>query len=838
MHDLRLAVRALRATPIVTAVAALSLALGIGANTAIFSLVNSLLLRPLPVAQPRRLVTISSDRLIGLGFKAGAGWSFAMWDRLRQRAQIFDGAFAWSIQRLNLAQGGEMQPAGGLLATGDFFTTLGVPALVGRMFTSADDRRGGGPDGPVAVISYGFWQRRFSGDANVIGAPLVVEGVPFTIIGVTPPEFFGLEVGRAFDVALPLATEPLFRGARASIDQERSLVLIIALRLKAGQSIEAATAALRAMQPEILGPARMPDFLRDPFTLVPAAAGTSGTEPGVSGLRQRYERSLLTMLVVVAIVLFIASMNIANLLLARAAARRHELSVRLALGAPRWRLARQLLAESLVLSAIGAVLGLVFAAWSSRALVAQLSTADSRVVLNQSFDWRVLAFTAAVTIVTAVLFGTAPAFRAARVAPIEALKEHGRGAPGDGRGRLSGGLVVAQVALSLVLAVAAGLFVQTFARLVGLPLGFDADRVLVVTVDAARARIDPATRLSFYQRLVDAAGAVPGVAHAAGSVWTPVGGGFARINADVPGAPTLSEADRAALANFVTPGWFAAYGTPLRAGRDIAEGDSAAASPVVVVNEAFARRFFPGRSAIGGTVRTGERDAPARTIIGIVGDAVSGSLRIGADRSSALREQVPPAIYLPLAQSGQWRVPGATSVHISIRSAGGSPVLLARSVGAALTAVDSGLAYSVRPLADDVNALLQQERLVAMLGGFFGALAVLLAGLGLYGVTAYAVSRRRTEIGIRMALGAAPLSVVRLVLSRVLLLVGTGVVIGTGASLWAARFVAPLLYGLQPGDPITFSVAALALATVGALAGGLPAFRASRIDPADVLRSH
>jgi len=823
MDDVRRSIRALRANPIVSLVAVLSLALGIGANTAIFSLVNGLLLRALPVAEPDRLVTISSDQAITLGFKAGLGWSYAMWDPLRQQSQAFDGALAWSNQRFNLAAGGEMQPADGLITSGDFFTVLGVKAALGRTFTAADDVRGGGPGGAVVVISDGLWRRRFGGATGIIGTPLVIEGVPLTIVGVTPPGFLGLVAGQAFDVALPLAIEPLVR-KRALIDSPNAFVLFVMLRLKPGQSIGAATATLRALQPRLHGSMQIPRFVEEPFTLVSAATGTD--IPGT--VRQRYQRPLLTIVIVVALVLLIACANIANLLLARAAARRHELSVRVALGAPRWRLARQLVVESLILASAGALAGLTVALWGSRALVAQLSTAMTPVAIDLSPDWRVFGFTAAVTLGTVVLFGTLPAVRASRVAPIDAMKAHGRGTTsGAGRG-LSGSLVVAQVALSLVLVVGAGLFIRTFGRLATMPLGFDRDRVLVVNVDASRAPLDPADRIPLYHRLVAAVAAVPGVEHAAASTSTPVSAGLPS-DFTLPGSSMPASA-RVALMNSVTPDWFATYGTGLRDGRDIAATDTAAGQPVMVVNEAFARRFLAGRRPIGETVSS-------RTVIGVVADQVmqGGYKTDGAARS--LRDGAPPAIYLPLAQSAVGP-PDRRSIVVSVRWAAGSPAAAARSLTEALSAVDPNLAFTFRPLADEVNASLAQERMVAWLSGFFGVLALLLAALGLYGVTAYAVSRQRTEIGVRLALGAPAGAVVRLVLSRVTLLVGLGIAAGAVVSLWVSKFAATLLYGIEPRDPVTLAAAAAILAIVGAMAGWLPAHRASRIEPLEVLRNN
>ena len=825
MSDFRLAVRSLRATPIVSAVAALSLALGIGANTAIFSLVNSLLLRALPVKEPAQLALITDDEGRGI-----SSWTNPIWEQIRSHRDLFGASFAWSTARFNLASGGETHFVDGMWASGATFDTLGVPAILGRTFTDADDARGGGPDGPVAVISYSFWQRRFGGAADAIGQRLNLDNIAFTIIGVTGPDFSGPDVGRAFDVAIPIGTEPLFRGKESVLDQRSTWWLMVMARLKPGQSVEAGTAAIRGIQDQIRAattpqdwrPSDVAGYLREKFTLVPAGTGNSP-------LRQRYERPLLTLLVVVGLVLLIACANIANLLLARATARRHELSVRVALGASRWRLARQLLCESLLLAVTGAAGGMVIASWASRLLVRQLSTQTNTVFLDLSLDWRVLAFTIGVTVATALIFGTAPAVRASGVAPMEALKEHGRGASSDSRGGLASGLVIAQVALSLILVVAAGLFMRTFSSLSSLHLGFDRDRVLLVNINAQRTEIPPGDRLTTYERIRQRVLAVPGVASAAVSFVTPVSGMTWNNRIEVSGAVELPERQRVSNFTAVTPGWFTTFGTPIVAGRDISDSDRKGSPPVILVNQAFAKKFLNGANPIGHTVSSTTFAAvnqPPREIVGLVADAVYRSLR----------EPVPATMYVPLAQFDERRQPAPAAISISVRTATGSPALLARSVSGAILDVNRDLALTFRPLADQVDASLTQERVVALLAGFFGALALLLAGLGLYGVTSYAVSRRRTEIGIRMALGAEPASVVRLVLSRVTLLVGVGVLVGGGVSLWAAKFVETLLYGLEPRDPVTLAAAAVVLGTVGALAGWLPAHRASRIDPAEVLR--
>lgn len=818
MQDLRDAFRALRATPVVTILAILSLALGLGANTAIFSLIDTLLLRALPVRDPQRLVLLD-----------GVSWTNPIWEQIRDRqAQCFGGATAWSSTRFDLVRGGEAEYIEGLWASGSFFEVLGVQAILGRTFTAADDRRGGGSEGPVAVISYRFWQRHFGGAADAIGRTLTLNRVPFTIVGVTPPEFFGATVGATFDAAVPIGAEPLMRGKESWLDRRSTWWLQIMARLKPGQSMQDAERALRSIQPQIReatlpaewGAQNLKRYLQESFKLKSAVSGSSF-------LRESYSQPLLAMMAVVALVLLIACANIANLLLARAAARRHELSVRLALGASRLRIARQLLAESLLLATAGAALGMLLAQWSSRLLVRQLSSQRSLVFLDLTWNWPVFLFTAALAVATAVIFGTAPALNGARAEPIEALRSQGRGLAGEGRRALSNPLVVVQVALTLVLLMAAGLFLRTFAELANLKLGFDADPVLVVRIDAQRSAVEPAGRALLFERVREAVSSVPGVARAAGSAITPVSGSGWNNLLEFPDGPPLSERERIVNLNLLSPGWFATYGTKILAGRDFDARDVQGGTPVAIVNQAFAKKYFGGANPIGRMIhQVGGPDKPEapREIVGLVEDAVYRSLR----------EPLSATFYLPAVQWQEGSLPPGFS--LSIRSAGVRPATVTKSVAEAIATVDRDLSITFLPLTDQINSSLIQERLTALLSGFFGSLALLLAGIGLYGVTAYAVGRRRTEIGIRMALGAHPAAVVRMVLRRVGLLIGLGIVIGTGVSLWVAQLVEKLLFGLRSRDPLTLVLAAAVLAGIGGVAAWLPARRASRIEPADVLR--
>jgi predicted permease len=834
-RDLRYALRTLSRAPAFTLVAVLTLALGIGANTAIFSLVNSLLLRPLPVKNPEQLVLVA-DPSRGTDLPGTAPnllafmWSYPMWAQIRQRPQLFDGAFGYFSSRFNLASGGERELVDGLYASGKFFETLGVTPVLGRTLTDADDQRDGGAAGPVAVVSHGLWQRRFGGAADVIGRTLTLERVPFTIVGVLAPGFDGPTPGRAMDVVIPVGMASVLRGP-AFFDGAGANWITIMARLKPGQTLDAAIAALRGVQPQIREaslppgpPNRVDAYLKNPLTLLPAGRGNP-----IAPLRLRSERPLWTMQLAVALVLLIVCANVANLTLARSAARRHEMSVRLALGASRWRLARQLFAESVLLATIGAAGGLLLAQWGTRLLVPLFSSGTNALGLDLAPDGRVLAFTAGIAIAASVLFGVVPAGRAAHVEPIESLKEHGWSLVGK-RLRLAGGFVIAQVALSLLLVVGGGLLIRTYANLSTMNLGFDPTGVLVVDVGALKANIPATKRLVVFEEVRRAVAAIPGVAGAAISEVTPVSGTAGIGDVEVSGVPRPRGRSETFI-NRVSPGWLSLYRTPVLSGRDFTDADRSGTRRVAIVNQAFARRFLGGANPLGHVVRQLEGPpghAPLEwDIVGVTGDAVYDSVRDAA----------PPTMYLAFDQIDEdlLAVAAPVSASLSVRAAA-SPIALTRSLAAAIAKVNPNLDLTFRPLRGVVSGSITLERTLAILSGLFGVLSLVLAAVGLYGVTSYAVTQRRTEIGIRMALGATPGHVVRQVLTRVLTLVGIGVALGAGACLWLSQFIATLLYGLRPRDPATLVSAAVVLTSVGALAGWLPARRAARVDPMAALR--
>ena len=805
--DLRIGLRQITRNPGFAAIAVLTLALGIGANTALFSIFNSLILRPLPVRDPGSLALLTNG-----------SWSYPIWSEIAARqTELFDGAFAWSVQRFDLSASGQTEPVDGAYVSGRLFDVLGVTARRGRMITPADDG-GAAPDGPVAVISYRLWQQRFAGASDVVGRQLTVQRIPFTIVGVMPPGFFGPDVGRMTDVMVPFAAEPLIRGSESYLTSKGSWWLQIMVRLKPEQSLEQANAALRVIQAQITeGASRQ----IQPFTLVAAASGNSS-------LRRRFETPLFAMVVAVGLVLLVACANIASLMLARTLARRREFSVRLALGSSRWRIARLLLIESLIVAATGAAVGLMFASWSSALLVRQLNTWQGTVSLDLALDWRVLAFTALLACLAALIAGVAPAFGLQSVAAGETLKDSGRGIAGDRRFGVRSALVVVQIAVSLVLVVAAGLFLRTFASLNRLPLGFVPEPLLVVELNLQTGGGPPAARGARVERLREAAAAVPGVRSAAvSSTRLLTGGGWSTGIVGIGDGPMvrLRAAGRPSLwLNATTPGWFETMGTPLRMGRDFVAADRVGSRPVAIVNEAFVRQYLPGTQPIGQTVRLGLEQDIRHEIVGVVGDAVY----------TTPREGMLTTMYVPMAQ----RVPETfwPTVLLTLNVAPGQRAAVERDVARSLTRVDPTASFTFGTFDQFVQATVTQERLVALLSGFFGGLALLLAAVGLYGLVAHAMRARQAEIGLRMALGAAPSSIVRLAFNRVIVLIAAGLALGLAGSFWAARFVGSLLFQLEPRDPVTFAGAAGVLVAVGVLAAWIPARRAARLDPVAALR--
>jgi putative ABC transport system permease protein len=810
-------VRGLRKSKGFSAVVIGTLALGIGANTSLFSIFNSLIMRPLAVRDPGSLALLTSG-----------SWSYPVWEEIKAReTDLVDGAFAWSRESFDVAQGGRRVPVDGAYVSGRFFDVLGVPAFRGRTLTPADDSAAQ-PNGPVAVISHRFWRQHFGGADDVLGRQLTVhpQRLSFTIVGVMPPGFSGVDVGRMADVMLPFAAGPILQGRESVLEIVGQSWLEIMVRLKPGQTIEHANAALRSVQPQIRAavvprligdPAFAARYLTHPLTLETAAAGASR-------LRRQFETPLFAMIVAVGLVLLVACANIASLMLARALGRRGEFSVRLALGGSRWRLARLLFVESLLVAMTGAALGLVFAKWSSALLVQQLGNTVS---LDLSLDWRVLVFTATLTCLCAISAGIAPMIGVKSVAPGEALKSAGRAMAGDRRFAVRGALVVAQLAVSFILVIAAGLFLRTFASLSQLPLGFVPEPLVVVQVNLLASGIPPEERGARVEHLRDTAAATPGVRSASASkVRLLTGGGWATNNRVAVGDGSLLPEDtgKRVWRNATTPGWFETMGMPLLSGRDFNDRDRVGSPPVAVVNEAFARRYLPGQQPIGQTLRVDFDTGPRYEIVGVVADAVYTTPRDG----------MLPQLYVPLAQREprEWN----SYAVLTIKAVSGQRGLVERDVATALTQAEPNVVFTSRTFDQMIDATATQERLVAMMSGFFGALALLLAGLGLYGVVAHGVSARRTEIGLRMALGAQATGIVRLVFRRVGVLIVAGLALGLAGSWWAARFIGPLLFKVESRDPTTFAGTAAVLVAVGVLAAWVPARRAARLDPATVLR--
>jgi putative ABC transport system permease protein len=822
-RDLQYGARLLRLNPGFAAVAILSLALGIGANTAIFQLLDAVRIRALPVRDAGELMEIRIAEPVGgrTGQFSGRRPSLTnpLWEQLRDRQQVFSSAFAWSGVGFDLTTSGEARTAQGLWVSGDFFRGLGVPALIGRTLVVDDDTRGCAA--PPAVLGYGFWQREYGGDPSALGRTITLDGHPFPIVGVTPASFFGVEVGRSFDVAVPLCAEPISRGARSALDKSDVWFLGAMGRLEPGVTLEQARAQLATISPAIFK-ATLPTYRADDarhYLQFKLGAYPGGT--GISQLRRQYESPLWLLLATTALVLLIACANLANLMLARATAREREIAVRLAIGASRGRIVRQLLAESLLMAAIGAASGATLARWLSQFLVNFLTTDSNRVFVALSLDWRIFAFTAALAVLTCVIFGLVPAIRATGAAPGAAMKAGSRGST-DTRERfgMRRALVVAQVALSLVLVVGAVLFVRSLRNLMTLDAGFEQDGILVVNMDLRRTAIPEERRVAVFADITARIAAQPGVESAAQAFIVPTSGSGWNNNLVIDGKKRNENVNF----NRVSGGYFRTMGTPILAGRDFDDREVAGSQRAAIVTQRFAEMFFPGRNPIGGTFQIDEppgQPQPVSRIIGVVKDT----------KYTDLREEFTPLVFFAASQEEK----PDPFLQLVVRSR--APLTsMTSGILAVVGQANTGIIVQFQTLASMVRDSLMRERLMATLSGFFGALAALIATIGLYGVMSYMVARRRNEIGIRMALGADRGAVVRMVMREAGVLLIAGVIVGTGLAIAAARTAATLLFGLHPGDPSTLAIAAGGLGAIALLASYLPALRAARLDPTEALR--
>jgi putative ABC transport system permease protein len=824
-QDLRYGARQLRQNPGFAAVAVLSLALGIGANTAIFELVNAVRLRTLPVEHPEELAYLDfakGSMRSGWFSTRSARFTYAQWEQIRDRHEAFSGVIAWSVARFNLAIGGEARYAGGLYVSDNFFHVLGAQPAIGRTFAAGEDRLGCGS--PGAVISYSFWQRQFAGSRDAIGRTVMLDGRPFPVLGVTEPSFFGVEVGNRYDVAIPLCADPLFfADGKGRIPDKSAWWISIMGRLKPGWTIERARAYMQVLSPGImqatLPPAYRPDgakrFLADKLDVTRGATG-------VSNLRRQSESPLSLLLAITGLVLLIACANLANLLLARASVREREIAVRQAIGASRGRLVGQLLAESMLLAAAGTVLGMALAQALSRGLVAFMSSPDDPVFLGLELDVRVLAFTAAVAVGTCLLFGLLPALRATRIAPAAAMRSGGRGlTSGRERFGLRRALVVAQVALSLVLLVGALLFARSLRNLLAVNAGIRPEGLATMDVDLRQAHYAK-ERLEVAQReLLDKLRSKPGVVSAAQVLLSPLGGGGWDENTWAEGS-TGKRID--CFYNVVSSGYFQTMGTPFVSGRDFDERDRKGSVKVAIINEEFAKKIFGAANPLGRSFRTegpaGKPD-PIYQVVAVVRNA----------KYYEVRDDFSPVAFWPMAQREE---PDDGTSYV-VRSAL-PPAATTRLITATAAEVNPLIGLQLDSVPRRIQESLLRDRLMAMLAGGFGFLAGLLATLGLYGVIAYMVARRRNEIGVRVALGADRGRVVRLVLREAVALLAVGLVVGTALALWAGRAASSLLFNLKPYDPAALGGAVILLALVALAASYWPARRAARLEPMLALR--
>lgn len=830
MNDLRYSLRVLIKNPAFTAMAVLSLTLGIGANAAIFSLLDAVLLKSLAVKQPEQLVFLETGEPSP---KRSTNISYRIYERLRAQKQVLaDACYFGFATRVNASFNGSPEVVQGQLVSGSFFSTLGVNAALGRTFTDVDDKENSVQQ--VVVLSDAYWKRQFGASPLIVGQNLIVNNRPFTVIGITPPEFFGVIVGSNPDVFLPSRSGELILPRRTRIT-DSTLPFVLA-RLQNSDGAEQARSALSLIAQQAaleeagspLTPEKQQAIQQQSLRLLPASQG-------FNALRQEFSTPLRLLMVVVGLVLLIACANVANLLLARAAAREKEIALRLALGAPRWRIIKQLLTESLLLAFIGGAFGLLLASWSTSLLLKVLAiehnnfSAGAPVSISVPFDIRIVTFTALVSVIAAVVFGLAPAWRASKLDLTPSMKEGQNRWFGWGRT-----LVVTQVALSLTLLIGAGLFIRSLVKLRNVDLGFQREHTLVFSVDPQLSNYHREQIGGLYKQMLERIGSVPGVTSVSLSRQGLLSGSGTQGSIRVPGfTPPPQEnqvvrsGDRVELdvpyLSQVGPNFFRTLGMTIVRGRDISPQDNETAPRVAVVNEAFARYYFGSEDPIGRRFDRGEEDGGEVEIVGVVRDA----------KSESVKEQTPRTFYVPFLQDpSSWR-----ETTFQVRTAG-DPLATVAAIRHEVQSLEPNLPlFRIKTLEQQVDETLGQERLVTTLASLFGVLALLLACAGLYGVLSYSVSRRTREIGIRMALGAKRADVLRFFVRQGMTLVLFGVVVGLAAAFALTRFMSSLLFGISNTDFLTFAGVAAGLSVVGLLACYMPARRATKVDPSVALRS-
>ncbi len=818
-QDVRYAIRGFRRTPGFTVVALVTLTLAIGVNTAIFSLLNGLLLRDAAVRDPQTLVqivTMAPDTSYEIGL------TFAMFRDLAQRQSLFSSVLGWSWTVSNITSNNGATTGVVSVVSGNYYSELSAPPFAGRLLTPDDVNESALQPNRVAVLSYAFWLRHFGGDLGAIGREIAVEGTPFTIVGIAPASFTGLLLTMEPDVILPLTAYPLLSGsAPDTLARPRGSFWVRTTgRLRPGVSLTQARAALETMWPELKASNVPPDFgaaQRQRFlaTRLSVQSAAKGIEPG---LRHKFTQPLMIVFGIALLIVTLACVNLASLMLARTAARSHEMGVRLALGAGTWRLAQQILTEGVLMASLGAMCGALFASWSSRLIVRTIfEDYTVRASLNITPDGRVIAFVSALTLIVGVVFSLAPAWQVAHGRASEALQQNGRAFTSTGRiGRL---LVGVQVALSLILVMTGGLLVRSLQQVRAVPSGMRADDVTVAYSYPPVGGYKGVDNDTYYPDVVARLKGIAGVRSVAVSLFKPAGGGVGggeRVaRAAVPAA--IDEGIQS-VGGAVSPGFFETLGMPLRRGRDFQWSDHSRAPGVAILSETLARRLFPAGDALGQHVRIGVM--PHRLsleVVGIVADARMYDLKDGN-----LSAAYVAALQQPDPNGKCFVVRGGVSLD---------------RLNAALETFGYEHVTKIETLSYIVDRVLLQERLTATLAAFFGALGLLLAAIGLYGLMSYAVAQRSREIGIRLALGAAPARVTSEIMQDGLRIALAGIGVGFAAALAAVQLVKSLLFGITPYDPLTSLIAPLSLVIVAAIACLFPALRASRVDPMVALRA-